>query len=934
MCDRPLLDTGLTAGALAARHRQATIEEASFSAASYRQVATMRQLVDQLDQATAGPLLCYLGDWQEGLRILCELAPSKYSIFDRDNMHINGIETLHRVDPGRVQEVLNSFLGPGGKTSLRLPVTAWIIDYGQADTGAVPGLVGLLGDDTPLHDISRSPSGSSSYRRVGTMGDAAAVALITIGASRPEPVVSALAGSLLDRGGSPSGRAAAARALAGLDLTLATRTAMALRESRGGPVSPSPSVESLDVFIFSLYTRARDVSYHELLYFISQRIRDSGASAAPGVAAPIERHPPALWGRRARALREAALRRGGGGRPVPPVGVADVPGGEGQRAVDALIRACDAEDAGLRLAAVQALSAMGEFGGRAPVGRLLTSLGDRDDRVRIESARALKLVAPAALGPEIDRLIPLLGDRDPGVRAAAVDLLGWIDVPAGRPIPDRLIGLLGDPYADVRASAARALGWSGTASGPVVARLIRMLGDETWLSASYDAWYLPGIGGYPVKTSEHTVGEAAAMVVEEIARRHPERVIPALTEVLGESATNSLARDGIVRILGGISSSLDEASVSKLTPFLDRRQARIRAAAIRALGHSAESQAGRVADLLMASLGDSDHELRMASIESLGDILVTLNAAGAERIARSVTIHEVWGATLGVLSPPTGLVAQPIAAWSSQDRAREECLKRIEERLVSLLPDGNPAVRAAAAQVISRTGMAGARAMAGLVGLLGDDTAVTGRVFTGHVFTGPVLTGDEFARERFDLRSAPEPLLILPWRRGEDGKRTVSDVSVGALERIGSMHSGGVITALADLVADRRAGTTARVAATLVLLGLERSRRGVIEEVGGHEVLKALDVALGDGDYRLRLTAVAALTRIDRSGSDRVGRRLVALLGDRSPPVRSAAIEALTRFGAPPNSAVPGLARLLADEAQIPEHSGYGQRPRRGRRRP
>src|SRR5262249_39925899 len=70
---RPLLDTGLTVSDLSSRQGLVTIENTTFSSRDFEGLEATRGLLDHLDPETAGMSRCFVGDWQAGLRTLCDL---------------------------------------------------------------------------------------------------------------------------------------------------------------------------------------------------------------------------------------------------------------------------------------------------------------------------------------------------------------------------------------------------------------------------------------------------------------------------------------------------------------------------------------------------------------------------------------------------------------------------------------------------------------------------------------------------------------------------------------------------------------------------------------------------------------------------------------------------------------------------------------------
>jgi hypothetical protein len=862
MSARPLLDTGLAAGDIAARQSLATIESDWFLSWGFRSTSTTRRVVDQLDQATAGPWRCYIGDWPEGLRILCGQAVRADTLL-ADNADYKRIAHFAAEDRGPVQNALHSFLDRREKKSLRIAAILWIVFHGQEDTDAVPHLVKLLDDDTRLDDLLTARDSSSVRGRLATMHEVSAVALASIGANHPGPVISALAAAIRDRGASPSARVAAARALASLDMTLALRAAMALGSRLHGSHQGGTHFKTVQDFAFACYTKKveRDFVDDIVAHIQVKPRRPLDHRSGTGVgAAEVGRDP-------ARAIRSVASRHGVEESLIAPVGVGDVPGAAGRLAADALLESLDDADPEVRLATIEALGAMGEFRDPSLEDRLerrLLSLTESGDlRARVAAVRALNRFGPPAPGPVLDRLVALLDARgdDAAVRAEAVCTLGQVGDARDRALVDRFVALLRDEVAEVSGAAAEALGRMGTAEERALVGLVRILGDEArYRKPERGRFRLRG-ATIPDTPAELTVGETVADVLGPIARIHPERVIPKLAEILDAPSTTPLALERAAAILDRLDSPLGGTSVSSLLPLLGASHSRVRRAVIEALGHASASDADQVAEKLMALAGDGDPMVQSASIRSLGEV----------------------------------------AARASREPSRKDVRARIEARLLDLLQAGNPEVRAAAAGALGRIGVATSRIATALAKLLGDDALVR----------APVL---------YNLPSLKLRIYTIPFLMNTI---TISDVAADALVGIGAAEPGLIIVtaALVPLLVDRNPGPAARVDAARALVALSGPRPGSVEGVGGRESPGATGDARSDGDLQRRLAPARALSGIDRGGAEAVAHGLVDRLRQGDVLLRAAAIEVLAQTGIAEAPVMSALGGLLDDTTRMPWQS-------------
>ncbi|MFM2432718.1 MAG: hypothetical protein RLZZ511_3932 [Cyanobacteriota bacterium] len=178
-------------------------------------------------------------------------------------------------------------------------------------------------------------------------------------------------------------------------------------------------------------------------------------------------------------------------------------GPEAEMAVNALIQTLDDPSPAVRLAALQALQAIGVKPQAVPELRAL--LKDSNESVQLSALGLLIKLGPEAQ-PAVPELILALNDPSPKVQLQTMKALQAIGLPAQAAVP-KLIKLLRDPQSAVKLAAVNSLGRLGGTAQAAVPELARLLteSDHQLRVAAINA-----LG---------TIGPEAKLAVPELARQ-------------------------------------------------------------------------------------------------------------------------------------------------------------------------------------------------------------------------------------------------------------------------------------------------------------------------------------------------------------------------------------------------------------------------------
>jgi HEAT repeat protein len=318
---------------------------------------------------------------------------------------------------------------------------------------------------------------------------------------------------------------------------------------------------------------------------------------------------------------------------------------------------------GVRRAAASTLlgqmaSAAAPFASRFPA-----LLRDSSQTVREVVAQELPHLglAAAALAPQ---LVPLLKDKSPDIRRAAVSALGGLG-PAAAAVVPQLAGLLKHPDADVRAATAEVLGHMGPAAAVTAPRLVQLLADRDVGVAAQGALAALGPAALPV------VPQLAALATKRFDYR---------VQVLSIDAPDPSRR--AASALGSMGAAAALAVPELAAALKEKRSSLYVLNALEALGPVAAAAAPQVAGVLRSP----DRDRLWDAVRVLGRIGPAA-APFAPDVAALLTPEAPHGIKLQVVEA-LGLMGPQVSAMAL--------------RLVPLLKEADPELRAAAVQALDR----------------------------------------------------------------------------------------------------------------------------------------------------------------------------------------------------------------------------------------
>ena len=301
----------------------------------------------------------------------------------------------------------------------------------------------------------------------------------------------------------------------------------------------------------------------------------------------------------------------------------------GPQALDAIVNALRAGDAGTRQVCAVALGRIGSDRALVDLVRLLAA----EPEVAIAAAGAL-----AAIGDQraFEPLLAHLGSPHAMLRQAVVSALNSI---GHRDMEWAVGSRLADPDARVRESAARIAGYFGYRSA--LAPLLALADDEN-----------------------EAVRRAA---IEHLANFEDEQAEAAIHRALASDRAVSV-RTGAVRALGQIDS---EAATEALLRACGDGNLWVRYFAVRTIAHRVPGDARTVGVVLELAHGDPTPPVRIAAIEALAELGVTqaANAVAALTSDPEVEVARAAILALGRIGDDTQ-AATLTAAMNEGDRAR------------------------------------------------------------------------------------------------------------------------------------------------------------------------------------------------------------------------------------------------------------------------
>jgi len=360
-----------------------------------------------------------------------------------------------------------------------------------------------------------------------------------------------------------------------------------------------------------------------------------------------------------------------------------------------LLGALNDEDYWMRMAAVDGLAR--RAAARPEVAAALRRmLDDPAPQVRVEAARALIRARADVRGEAGGALVALVGSRNMWVQLRAMDGLGEVSPrPAGA--VEAVASATRASAPTVRWSAVATLGRWRAASPEAVQALAFAVGDSE-PGTSAKAIYVLG-----------ELGPDAAAGVPALVRILPdgyERVrwalvrigaaaIPAVADLLAGRSDD--ARYGAIQVLAGIGAP----AVPAVCRVLRHRDASVRISAAHCLGRMGRKAKAAVPDLI-GVLSDRSMWVRQAAVNALGDI--------------GPASHPATGAILD-------LVREDAVAESDARRSLEEIGATAVPGLAAYANDRDYTVRTLAVQLLMRLGPGSAEAVPALIKALGHRDA-------------------------------------------------------------------------------------------------------------------------------------------------------------------------------------------------------------------
>lgn len=313
--------------------------------------------------------------------------------------------------------------------------------------------------------------------------------------------------------------------------------------------------------------------------------------------------------------------------------------------------------------------------GNAATTDVAGALSDADAKVRQSAARLLR-DGKTDLAAVVPQLTAALADTDRGVVRFALGALRRAG-PAAAPAAGEIAKKLDDGSHDVRNDALRALAVLGEAARPVVPSIATLLADSKCRSTALAA-----------VTQLGTVAEAALASV-----------------LAAEPAADAKSRKAFLDALAGIA-PLDERVHQCLRTHAASKDAKLRAAAVTALGACATAGADAVVPDLGAALTDTESAVRAAAaaaVRTLGKRAEPI--LPAIRTALAHPDGNIAAAAMEALAAADGLgtavpeLVRAIAAhgWPKLRAALERLGAEAAPALASIATgDGNPDERTVA----------------------------------------------------------------------------------------------------------------------------------------------------------------------------------------------------------------------------------------------
>ncbi len=544
--------------------------------------------------------------------------------------------------------------------------------------------------------------------------------------------------------------------------------------------------------------------------------------------------------------------------------------------VSALKKALSDPDKKVPLLAIEALGKMGADA-QDVLPTLIKSYFDHKDAAvrRASIVAASKIGAEVKNGPPTSLMSGLKGalkDSDPGVRKAAVEALGAMG-PKAKEVVVALLGLFEDKDAGVKMAAIAAVGQIGADSKAAAKAFGDLLKDQNVgpkvRQTIAGALLKMGKTGVPplidaLKDENYFIRiEVLNAMAQGDGGIIPHEAVPYLLTGLSDPNTN------IKKQSQACLDKLGKNAGVALAAALKNKDEKVQLAAAKALEKSGVEDKAAVPDLA-AGLKNPSEYIRGVCAEALAKLGQDAEGATAELIAavtdKSDTVRKHVGQALKNIG------------------------RKVLPKLVEMLKDKDPVVRAGAAAALGELGKIAQTAVPNLQALAKDpDKSVQD---AARAAVGKIVKESPFALEEL-LKSPDDEARVNASQALTDGGQSVRLI---------------LPTLLACLEKDKNPKVRRNCAAAL---------KGAVDAENAKDIVAKLIVALKDPDAEVRAQACATLGEFQKNAEPAIP-HLLAACGDKSDMVPKAAAEALGKLGAP---ALPALTTALQDPNPIVRRS-------------
>lgn len=566
--------------------------------------------------------------------------------------------------------------------------------------------------------------------------------------------------------------------------------------------------------------------------------------------------------------------------------------------------------------------ALGDLGDTRATQALLLALRDTVPEVKVEALAALgRLRAPDA----VDAIAPLALERNAGVRQAALVALGRIGTESAVRALVKALGTQEDATAGVERTPVRdALVAAGT---PAVAELTALLDRPVSPAvASSAAWVLGELRATKSAPAivaalrKGTLPQTAAL--RALAGAGTPEQVPVVLEFVSDPspATREEARLAATALLDP--SRPDGRAVEPLAATLKspRTTPGERAAVATLLGRTG---APRAATELIGLVGSKDEGLRLAAIDALG----ALGAADAGSTIGGA-VDDVLVPLLADVDPAVRLRAAVAIGASGGTTARRSLLSKLDggeelDRFALFEALGGVLARhpddAAARRVFAELGVAAGPERDAVIGAAGRARAPSVPGALAAAARSPDVDDRRAVATVLAAQSGSPQALALARALTSDGDASVRAEATFALGSLGDAALLPVLVGLARSgdadVATNAAGAIARIArrtttapgagpaAAPLTPGPAAAPAAPIPAAGRSPITEAVCPMLSDGRATVRANALAALAAARRRCADGRGERKL-LADDASDLVRASAARALAAARLPEDGQV------------------------------